>query len=113
MRPLFAGPHIMVAVRELPDFTRMDFDRLRDIELDALTGLAENGFDRREDCGFERQCLRPSRALHQRTESFGAMTVEVAAPKRCRGENPIEIGVQTPDERRVGKEGVSRCRYGG
>src|SRR3546814_1863097 len=27
MRPLFAGPHIMVAVRELPDFTRMDFDR--------------------------------------------------------------------------------------
>src|SRR3546814_8127189 len=33
MRPLFAGPHIMVAVRELPDFTRMDFDRLRDIEI--------------------------------------------------------------------------------
>src|SRR3546814_6247784 len=85
MRPLFAGPHIMVAVRELPDFTRMDFDRLRDIELDALTGLAENGFERRADCGFARQCLRPSRALHQRTESFGAMTVEVAAPNRCSG----------------------------
>src|SRR3546814_14825545 len=92
----------------------MDFDRLRDIELDALTGLAENGFDRREACGFERQCLRPSRALHQRTESFGAMTVEVAAPKRCRGEDRIEIGVERrnrirgrSEERRDGQECVS------
>src|SRR3546814_19164421 len=111
----------MVSVRELPDFTRMDFDRLRDIELDALTGLAENGFDRREDCGFERQCLRPSRPLHQRTESFGAMTVEVAAPKRCRREDRLEISVERRNllrgnqvgrvaRRRVGKEVMSSCR---
>src|SRR3546814_14052279 len=105
----------MVAVRELPDFTRMDFDRLRDIELDALTGLAENGFDRREACGFERQCLRPSRALHQRTESFGAMTVEVAAPKRCRGEDRLEIGVARHNRIRgnqttaAGRGGKNRC----
>src|SRR3546814_16978143 len=70
MRPLFAGPHIMVAVRDLPDFTRMDFHRLRDIELDALTGLAANGFDRRAVYGSERQCLRPSRAHHKSTERF-------------------------------------------
>src|SRR3546814_2395037 len=97
MRAFFSRPHVMVAVRKLPDLARMDFDRLRDIELDALAGIAENGFDRRENCGFERQCLRPGRALHQRAESFGAMTVEIPAPERCRGEDRIEIGVERPN----------------
>src|SRR3546814_9904053 len=39
---LGAGPHVMIAMRKLPNFAGVDFDGLCDIELDAVAAAAEN-----------------------------------------------------------------------
>src|SRR3546814_20421211 len=46
---LGAGPHVMIAMRKLPNFAGVDFDGLCDIELDAVAAAAENSLDRGQD----------------------------------------------------------------
>src|SRR3546814_4514891 len=42
-----AAPHVVVAVRELAHLARMDLDRLREVELDAVASRPQYPLDRR------------------------------------------------------------------
>src|SRR3546814_8221124 len=46
---LGAGPHVMIAMRKLPNFAGVDFDGLCDFELDAVGAAAETSLDRGQD----------------------------------------------------------------
>ena len=78
-------------MRELPNFPRMNFDRLRHVELNSITCASEDRFDGAEDRRFENEPLSISRSLEQPAEPFRAITVEVPLAEWCRREDRIEV----------------------
>src|SRR3546814_11712823 len=50
-----AAPHVLVAVRELAHLARMNLDRLREVEQDALASPPQYPLDRRQTARTEQQ----------------------------------------------------------
>src|SRR3546814_2360305 len=109
----------------------MDLDRLGQIERDALAPRQEHLLDDLKDQWMHRQPFNRGRPGQQRPETPGPLPVERALAQGCRGEARVQVrlargdqggldGAPEPapavarkrsEERRVGKEWVSTCRY--
>src|SRR3546814_17851246 len=68
-------------MRRLRERTRMDFDRLRQIEGDAVAPLAEDGFGDGQDQRVPDERGGMSRTPQQRADALGARAIEAALAK--------------------------------
>src|SRR3546814_13430331 len=83
------------------EFRRVLFrSRLREVELDAVASRPQYPLDRRKNERIEHQRGDMRRPFEQAAKPLRAAAVEIAFAKGRRSE-----------ERRVGKECVSTCRY--
>src|SRR3546814_13428927 len=48
-------PHVVIAMRELPDLAGMNLDRLRDVQLNAIASACQHRFDQAEEGGRHNQ----------------------------------------------------------
>ena len=85
-----AAPHILVPVGELRWRARMQFERLREVELDGITPRVEDRAHQPHDGSISNKVFDSGHALQEPAEALGAWTIEAALTKGCAGKARIE-----------------------
>ena len=85
-----AAPHILIPVGKLRRRAGMQFERLRQVELDGIAPGVENGPHQAHDRGVAHESLDSGYAFQKAAKALGARTVEAALTKGCGGKPRIE-----------------------
>jgi len=99
------SPHVLIAMRKLFDFSRVDLDSLCNIELDLVACRAENFLGKRKNDRFENKLFSDLRAAKQSSQALGPIAIEIAVAKRSLLELPIEFRFELRDIRDRKKAG--------
>src|SRR3990167_1214109 len=92
-------PHIVITVRKLFDFTRVDFDRLSDIKLNPVARWAQDFLRKRQNDRVENEPFSHWRAAQQTAKTLGPVSIKIAVTKRGLFKLAVEIGFKFREDR--------------